>query len=275
MGFPRVALVTGASRGVGAAVARALAAQGNTRIVINYHNNAKAANQLIAELSELRSQSSDGTVDSQGPWFTAIQADIASRVEMTRLVQQTVDRMGRLDIVVSNVGWTRMTDFMNLEDADNEADWDRCFDVNVKSHFRLFRACQPYLESSEGVFIATASVAGVKPSGSSLAYAVTKAALIHLVKSLAVIAGPKIRVNSVAPGVLMTVSLSFGFFKLHADEDKDWGQGFPAEKIQAVEEKNVLKRLATPEDVAEHVKFLSMSRSITGMNAVIDAGFSL
>lgn len=168
MGFPRVALVTGASRGVGAAVARALAAQGNTRIVINYHNNAKAANQLIAELSELRSQSSDGTVDSQGPWFTAIQADIASRVEMTRLVQQTVDRMGRLDIVVSNVGWTRMTDFMNLEDADNEADWDRCFDVNVKSHFRLFRACQPYLESSEGVFIATASVAGVKPSGSSL-----------------------------------------------------------------------------------------------------------
>ncbi|KAF4766751.1 hypothetical protein N7455_005715 [Penicillium solitum] len=259
MGFPSVALVTGASRGVGAAVARALAAQGNTRIVINYHNNATAADQLIAELSELRSQSNDGTIDNQCPWFTAIQADIASRAEMTRLVHQTVERMGRLDVVVSNVGWTRMTDFMNLEDADCEADWDRCFDVNVKSHFRLFRACQPYLESSEGVFIATASVAGVKPSGSSLAYAVTKAALIHLVRSLAVIAGPKIRVNSVAPGVLMT----------------DWGQGFPAEKIKAVEEKNVLKRLATPEDVAEHVKFLSMSRSITGMNAVIDAGFSL
>ncbi|CAI7667746.1 unnamed protein product [Penicillium palitans] len=259
MSFPKVALVTGASRGVGAAVARALAAQGNTRIVINYHNNATAANQLITELSELQSQSSDGTVDKQSPWFTAIQADIASQAEMTRLVQQTVDRMGRLDVVVSNVGWTRMTDFMKLEDADNEADWDRCFDVNVKSHFRLFRACQPHLESSEGVFIATASVAGVKPSGSSLAYAVTKAALIHLVKSLAVIAGPKVRVNSVAPGVLMT----------------DWGQGFPAEKIQAVQEKNVLKRLATPEDVAEHVKLLSMSRSITGMNAVIDAGFSL
>ncbi|KAJ5505526.1 Short-chain dehydrogenase/reductase SDR [Penicillium expansum] len=240
MDFPRVALVTGASRGVGAAVARTLAAQGNTRIVINYHNNATAADQLITELTELRNQSSDGTVGNQCPWFTAIQADIASRAEMTRLVQQTVDRMGRLDVVVSNTGID-------------------VFDVNVKSHFRLFRACQPYLESSEGVFIATASVAGVKPSGSSLAYAVTKAALIHLVKSLAVIAGPKIRVNSVAPGVLMT----------------DWGQGFPAEKIQAVQEKNVLKRLATPEDVAEHVKFLSMSRSITGMNAVIDAGFSL
>lgn len=69
-----------------------------------------------------------------------------------------------------------------------------------------------------------------------------------MVRSLAVIAGPKIRVNSVAPGVLMTVSLSFGFFfKPQADGDKDWGQGFPAEKIKAVEEKNVLKRLATPE----------------------------
>lgn len=79
------------------------------------------------------------------------------------------------------------------------------------------------------------------------AYAVTKAALIHLVKSLAVIAGPKIRVNSVAPGVLMTVGPSFPFSKPQANGDKDWGQGFPAEKIQAVQEKNVLKRLATPE----------------------------
>ncbi|KAL2812180.1 hypothetical protein BJX63DRAFT_443679 [Aspergillus granulosus] len=193
------------------------------------------------------------------PWFTAIQADTTKREGMTCLVEQTIEQMGRLDLVVSNVGWTRMTDFMNLEEADNEADWDRCFDVNVKSHLRLFRACQPHLERSEGVFIATASVAGVKPSGSSLAYAVTKAALIHLVKGLAIIAGPKIRVNSVAPGVLMT----------------DWGKGFPAEKIRAVEEKNVLKRLATPEDVAEQVRFLAMSRSITGINAVIDAGFSL
>ncbi|KAL4864250.1 hypothetical protein BDV12DRAFT_205840 [Aspergillus spectabilis] len=256
---PRVALVTGASRGVGAAVARALAAHGNTRIVINYHSNATAAIHLVDELNRLHTTLSNGPTDDQKPWFTAIQADTASQADMTRLVQETVDQMGRLDVVVSNVGWTRMTNFMNLAEADNEEDWDRCFGVNVKSHFRLFRLCQPYLESSEGVFIATASVAGVKPSGSSLAYAVTKAALIHLVKGLAVIAGPKIRVNSVSPGVLMT----------------DWGQGFPAEKIEAVKEKNVLKRLATPEDVAEQVQFLSVSRSITGMNAVIDAGFSL
>ncbi|KAL2842302.1 short-chain dehydrogenase [Aspergillus pseudodeflectus] len=259
MSLPKVALITGASRGVGAAVARALAAQCDTRVVVNYHSNASAANQLLDELNRIQDSSCNGASRDPGPWFIAIQADTSNREQMASLVQQTINQMGRLDIVVSNVGWTRMTDFMNLDEADSEADWDRCFDVNVKSHFRLFRACQPHLEASEGVFIATASVAGVKPSGSSLPYAVTKAALIHLVKSLAIIAGPKIRVNSVSPGVLMT----------------DWGRGFPTEKIKAVEEKNVLKRLATPEDVAEQVRFLATSRSITGTNTVIDAGFSL
>jgi NAD(P)-dependent dehydrogenase (short-subunit alcohol dehydrogenase family) len=165
-----VALITGASRGVGAAVARALAAQGNTRVVVKYHSNTSAAEQLLGELTAPREQTitRNGASEYNEPWFTAIQADTTDRNEITRLVNQTIDQMGRLDIVISNVGWTRMTDFMNLDEADNEADWDRCFDVNVKSHFRLFRMCQPHLERSEGVFIATASVAGVKPSGSSL-----------------------------------------------------------------------------------------------------------
>ncbi|GAM34170.1 short chain dehydrogenase [Talaromyces pinophilus] len=261
MNCPKVALIAGASRGVGAAVARSLAAHSNMRIMINYHQNQDAAKQLISEMEHLRTQSGRDVKDSsqRSPIFAAAQADITNRAEMTRLVQQTVEQMGSLDIVISNVGWTRMTDFMNIADADNEEDWDRCFEVNVKSHFRLFRACQAHLESSEGSFIATASVAGVKPSGSSLPYAVTKAALIHLIKSLAIIAGPRIRVNSVAPGVLMT----------------DWGKTFSPEKIQGVQDKNVLRRLATPEDVAEQIRFLAMSSSITGVNTVIDAGFSL
>jgi NAD(P)-dependent dehydrogenase (short-subunit alcohol dehydrogenase family) len=168
MSVPKVALITGASRGVGAAVARALAAQGDTRVVVNYHSNASAANQLLDELNKIQASSCNRASRDPGPCFIAIQADTSNREQMASLVQQTINQMGRLDIVVSNVGWTRMTDLMNLDDADSEADWDRCFDVNVKSHFRLFRACQPHLEGSEGVFIATASVAGVKPSGSSL-----------------------------------------------------------------------------------------------------------
>ncbi|RHZ66789.1 SDR family NAD(P)-dependent oxidoreductase [Aspergillus thermomutatus] len=255
MTSPKVALITGASRGVGAAIARCLAEHG-MNIVINYNSDPAPAERLLQELRASNQAKGPGANGSQ---YTAIQANLANRSDIQRLVQQTIQTMGRLDVVVSNVGWTRMTDFMNLEEADSEADWDKCFSMNVRSHFQLFRACQEHLERSEGGFIATASVAGVKPSGSSLPYAVTKAALIHLVKSLAIIAAPKIRVNSVSPGVLLT----------------DWGLQFPEEKLNAVKGKNLLKRFATPEDVAEQVKVFATSRSMTGINAVIDAGFSL
>lgn len=162
----RVALITGASRGVGAAVARTLASEGNIRIVVNYRNDRAAAEQLVDELEKLKSHQKE---NREGPFVTVIQADMACPTDVARLVQETVQRMGRLDIVISNVGWTRMTNFMDLDEAGTEEDWDRCFEVNVKSHFRLFRTCQAHLEKSEdGVFIATASVAGVKPSGSSL-----------------------------------------------------------------------------------------------------------
>ncbi|KAF7174194.1 hypothetical protein CNMCM5623_006681 [Aspergillus felis] len=251
----KVALITGASRGVGAAIARCLAKEG-MNVVINYNSDPVPAERLLQEMRALNQAKLPGANVSH---YAAIQANMADRNGIQQLVQETIQAMGRLDVVVSNVGWTRMTDFMNLEEADNETDWDRCFSMNVKSHFQLFRACQEHLERSEGVFIATASVAGVKPSGSSLPYAVTKAALIHLVKSLAVIAAPKIRVNSVSPGVLLT----------------DWGLQFPEEKLNAVKEKNLLKRFATPEDVAEQVKVFATSKSMTGVNAVIDAGFSL
>ncbi|RAK81957.1 SDR family NAD(P)-dependent oxidoreductase [Aspergillus fijiensis CBS 313.89] len=255
MTTPKVALITAGSRGVGAAVARALARDAHLRVAINYHSDHTAAKALVAELATL----SPLPQDSAAPSFIALQGDMARREEITRVVAETVRAFGRLDVVVSNAGWTRMTDFMDLNAADQEADWDRCFQVNVKSHFRLFHAARPYLDAVGGCFVATASVAGVKPSGSSLPYAVTKAALIHLVRSLAVIAAPNIRVNSVAPGVLLT----------------DWGRQFSEEKLRSVQEKNALKRFATPEDVADQVRFLAMSSSITGQNIVIDAGFSL
>ncbi|GMG08351.1 unnamed protein product [Aspergillus oryzae var. brunneus] len=162
---PKVALITGASRGVGAAVARALAADGDTSIVLNYGSNPEPAQSLIQELNSLRD---NNTRSTEKPRFQALKANMADRADIRRLVSQTVQEMGRLDIVVSNVGWTRMTDFANLEEADNEADWDRCFNMNVKSHFFLFQECRKYLEKTQGAFIATASVAGVKPSGSSL-----------------------------------------------------------------------------------------------------------
>ncbi|KAL1595320.1 hypothetical protein SLS60_010011 [Paraconiothyrium brasiliense] len=257
-GVTKVALVTAGSNGLGAAIARCLALEAHTSVVINFHSDSSRANALVQQLEE-QVQALKEVDGSRIPRFAAINADMGSRNDIGRLVAETIQQMGRLDVVISNAGWTRMTDFQNLEDADDESDWDRCFNMNVKSHFFLFQACREHLEKSEGAFIATASIAGVIPSGSSLPYSVTKAALIHLSRSLALIAAPKIRVNSVAPGVVLT----------------DWGRQFPEEKLKVVQESNALKRFATPEDVAQLVKYLAMSKSVTGTNAVIDAGFSL
>ena len=168
---------------------------------------------------------------SQSPRFDSIQADVGDRSAIQRLVQETVSKFGRLDVVVSNAGWTRLTNIMNLDEGMAEEDWDRCFLYNVKSHLWLLHAAREELEKSEGAFITTASIAGVKPGGSSLPYAVTKAALIHLSKALAVICSPKVRVNSVSPGLLLT----------------DWGMQFPEKKREAARNATKLKRLATVE----------------------------
>jgi len=251
----KVALVTASSAGLGAAVVKALSP--NYRVVVNYFSRPEKANEVIKEAEAITANYSS----SEQPRFHSIQADVSSRDEIKRLVQETVDKMGRLDVVVSNAGWTRLTNFFDLEQQVNEDDWDRCFNVNVKSHLWLFYAAKPHMEKNDqgGSFLTVASVAGVRPSGSSLPYSVTKAAEIHLTKGLATICGPKIRCNSVSPGLMMT----------------EWGAKFPEAKVKAATEKGALKALATPEDVADLVKTLVMSNSITGQNVVMDCGIAI
>ncbi|KAK0510169.1 hypothetical protein JMJ35_007563 [Cladonia borealis] len=254
----KVALVTASSAGLGAAAARALASEG-MRVVINYSANEQRADDLVKSLAEEFSSMIQSDDETWGLRFHSIQADLGVRADITGLVYETVEVMGRLDVVVSNGGWTRFSNFSDLEDGVEEADWDRCFNMNVKSHLWLIHAAKKHLDETEGAFITTASLAGVIPIGSSLAYAVTKAAQIHLVKSLATIVGPKIRCNSVSPAVLLT----------------DWGRKFSDEKLAAAKEKSKLKRLATVEDVANQIVLFAKSRSVTGTNAVIDCGSSL
>ncbi|KAL1908375.1 hypothetical protein Sste5344_005903 [Sporothrix stenoceras] len=221
---PRVALITAGSAGLGAAIARTLAVDCGMSVVINYAHNATRAARLVEELQR-RVAATNAGAGSTEQTFHAIAADLQAPGEIQRLVAETLALTGgRLDAVISNVGWTRMTDFLDLEQGVVEDDWDRCFDVNVKGHLRLFHAAQHALgTSSDGVFISTASVAGVKPSGSSL----------------------------------------------------DWGMNFPQEKLDKAKEANKLKRFATVEDVARQVRVFVESNTVTGQNAVIDAGFSL
>ncbi|KAF2115276.1 oxidoreductase ucpA [Lophiotrema nucula] len=253
MSVQKVALITASSAGLGAQIARVFAP--DFRVVLNYSNNKSRADTLLDELSKIPSTHSS----PQTPRFHVIQADAASKPSVEALVKDTISTMGRLDVVVSNAGWTRVTNFLNIDESVNEDDWDKCFTMNVKTHLWLAYAAKDALAETEGTFISTASVAGVKPSGSSLPYAVTKAAQIHLAKGLAVILAPKIRVNSVSPGMLLT----------------EWGMKFPESKREAAKNNTKLKRLATVDDVADQVRTLALSRSVTGQNLCIDGGSSL
>lgn len=199
-----------------------LFARNGMRVVINYASNIQRAEELVSKLKSMSTLApAEGRVD-----YHAIKADLASRADVERLVEETMDVMcpsggegkgkRRLDVVFSNGGWTHMRNLYDLEDNMVDEDWDRCFTVNVKSHLWLMHAAKPYLSAGwdddeggaqeSGCFVTTASLAGVKVSGSSLAYAVTKAAHLHLAKALAMLAAPKVRVNSVSPGLLLTVS---------------------------------------------------------------------
>lgn len=172
MASHQVALVTAGSAGLGAAIARVLAIEARMSVVINYSSNAERAEALVSELRRVtepeHTQESLERPATGQQEFVAIKADMASRSEIVRLVGESVAAMGRLDVVVSNAGWTRMTDFMNLDEGVLNDDWDRCLNTNVKSHLFLFHAAREHLDISEGSFVSTASVAGVKPSGSSL-----------------------------------------------------------------------------------------------------------
>ncbi|KAI1096277.1 NAD(P)-binding protein [Rostrohypoxylon terebratum] len=249
-----VALITAGSAGLGAAACRLFAKNG-FQVIVNYANNEERANKLLAELPALSTLPADSSSEN----FAVIRADLGSRDDINRLVKETVDRFGRLDVIFSNGGWTRFRGWTSIDDNAHEEDWDRTFNLNVKSHMWLMQAAKKYLDESEGAFITTASIAGVIPSGSSLPYAVTKAAQIHLVKALAVMAAPKIRVNSVSPGLLLT----------------DWAENFSDEIKQGHIQKTKLKRAVTVEDVAEQVLLFAKSRSITGVNVVMDAGYTL
>ncbi|VUC27452.1 unnamed protein product [Clonostachys rosea] len=276
MGPAQVILVTAGSAGLGAAVARLFSRQGY-RVVINYNTDSVRAEALIAELSAQRAEVAEVGEEKTTSRYVSIQADMSSAPEIQRLVRETYAAMGRIDVVVSNGGWTKVRDTTSIDDNVFEEDWDRAFNMNVKSHLWLLEASKRYLEETEGAFITTASLAGVSGVGSSLAYGTTKAAQIHMVKGLACMVAPKIRVNSVSPGLLQTVRKDIQFLmkKGKLIVKKNWATRFTAEQKEAHRQGTKLKRFVDVDDVAEQVLGLAKSKSMTGTNIIVDAGYML
>lgn len=192
-------------------------------------NNASRADALIEELI-----SNYGTHDEIGetagqPRFFALKADASDKFSIEEMVSTVIATFGRLDVVASNSGWTRITTFDDLDDNMEDDLWDRTYRCNVKAHFWLMHAVKPYLEATKGSFVTTASLAGVKPGGSSLPYAISKAAQIYLVKTLSKVCVLNIRVNGVSPALMLT----------------DWGLQFDEKEQLAQADRNKLKCLVT------------------------------
>lgn len=202
-------------RGLGAVIARKFASEGSN-IAINYANSEAPAQTLSQELQTKYNVKT-----------TIIKADAGSTSEVATCVQSAIDSLGGLDIVIANAGWTRFSDFADL-DALSDAEWDRCWKTNVLGVKQLVASAMPVFNGNPegGVVLVTSSIAGRSIGGSSMAYSVTKAAQLHLVKCVAKTQGSKVRANAVLPGLLLT----------------EWGLEFGEERIGALKEQAVLKK---------------------------------
>ena len=237
----RVAIVTGSSSGIGEATARRLAALG-CRVVVNSATSVEAG-EAVAE-----------SLPTEAVY---VQADISDQAQGQAIVGRTLERFGRLDILVNNAGWTRLVDHADLDALTDEI-FRRTFEVNVFGTWWLTRAAMPFLrQSPDPNVVMISSVAGVRPVGSSIAYAMSKAALNHLVALLAKSCGP-VRVNAVAPGLVET--------RLTADMP---------EQHAATAAAVPLHRSARPDDIAEAVIGVLRNSYVTGQVIVVDGGSSL
>lgn len=231
----RVAIVTGASRGIGAAIATRLSKDGAT-VVINYSKSSEAADKVVAQI-----QASAGQA-------IAIQADISNLAQIEQLFTQTIEKLGRLDILVNNAG---VSEFRSLEQVD-EAFYTRFFDINVRAPLFAMQAAARYFGEAGGRIINISSGVTQKPLPDNSVYAGSKAALEVMTLVLATELGPRqITVNAVAPGIIATDLLN----SMVSDE---WQK--------SLIDQTPLRRLGAPEDIADIVAFLASedARWITG-----------
>ena len=185
-----------------------------------------------------------------------VQADISRPVDRQRLVEQAIDRMGGLDVLVNNAGWTTSIDHHDLEALTEEV-FKKTFEVNVFGTWELTKLAIPHLEqSADASVVNVTSIAGIRPIGSSIAYAMSKAALNHMTRLMAKSHGP-IRFNAVAPGLVAT----------------PWTEDWDAMHEQ-VSKSAPLGRSATSDDIAEAVLGILRNRYMTGEIVVVDGGLT-
>ncbi len=242
----RVAIVTGGSRGIGRATVQRLAEAG-AHVVVNYLTHTDDASDAVREVTE------------QGVHSLAIQADVSNSSEAATLIEKTLDRFGRLDLLVANAG---IWEGAPVDEMSDDV-WDRVLDCNLRGTWTVSRAAVPALKrNGGGCIVIVSSTAGQRGEAGYSNYAASKGGQISFAKSLAVELAPSIRVNVVAPGWVDT-SMNDVVFSGEENEEKQ-------KAIEAIP----LKRLATADDVANAIVFLGSdwARHITGEVLNINGG---
>lgn len=240
----KTAFITGGSGDIGGAIARELAAAG-ADVAISYVGHLERAAATV------------DAVQAAGRRSLAVQLDQRDPASIDASVGTVVGQFGRVDILVNNAAWNIGIPFSALGALTADI-WDRVLETNLRGPYLLARAFAPHLRAHRaGRIVNIASLAGLYPGGSSIAYAASKAGLIHLTHCLAVALAPDVTVNCVAPGLV---------------EGTRMAQRLPEEVAEMARSQAVLGRTGSAEDIAKQVVTFCRAESVTGQMLVIDGG---
>jgi len=245
----QVAIVTGAAKGIGWGIAKVLSEKGARVVVVDWdeENGKKSAEQI-------RKAGGDAKF---------IQCDVSNEDQVKAMIQTTLDHYGRIDILVNNAG---IGVYKSVLDATSE-DWDRCLDVNLKGQFLCCKYAIPHMQAiGKGAIVNISSVHSFATVNGVAPYAASKGGITALTRNMAIDYGPTIRVNSIAPGWVLTPLIQ-SIFDSYPD---------PADQQRAVEKRQVMKRIGCPEDIGYAVAFLASDEAsfITGAQLFVDGGLT-
>jgi pteridine reductase len=233
----RVALVTGAGRRVGQAIALALGAKG-MKVAVHYNGSESGATETVAQL------------EAEGAAGMVFQADLSSDLGPKKVISEVVAAFGGLDVLVNSAAIMERTPFGEV----TAEQWDRIMSINIRAPFFVAQAAAPYLRDARGAIVNIADLAAFETWPAYVPHGISKAGVVHMTRSLARVLAPAVRVNGIAPGTVLL--------------PEEWDKAAD----ERLRQTTPLARTGTPEDVSAAVIFLLESDYITGETIIVDGG---